>query len=193
MDHTLLIIKEMIMTQKRYRVTASPADVISGQVGQAEKNISRLFDQLRKKEKAVLFIDEIESLVPRRKANRSTIMQRVISQILSEIDGLSGRSEGNTLFIIGATNEVSMIDPAMLRPGRFDTCIYVGPPNHDARRTLLQSALMSRPISGNLNIEELANRTEDMTGAEINELANKAADILSKSCLFVTNHLGTPG
>ena len=154
----------------------SPSDVISGQVGQAEQNISRLFEQLRKQCKAVLFIDEIESLVPRRKKNNSTIMQRVISQILSEIDGFKGSNESNTLLIIGATNEISMIDPAMLRPGRFDTHIYVGPPDYEARRKLLQSALMNRPIADNINTEELVEETKGMTGAEINELVNKAAD-----------------
>lgn len=154
----------------------SPSDVISGQVGQAEKNISNLFEKLRQQKKAVLFIDEIESLVPRRKKNSSTIMQRVISQILSEIDGFKSSHDNNTLFIIGATNEITMIDPAMLRPGRFDTHIYVGPPDYKARRKLLQDALKNRPIADDINIEELVTKTNGMTGAEINEVINKAAD-----------------
>jgi len=153
-----------------------PSDIMSGQVGQAEKNVSQLFAILRNQRRAVLFIDEIESLVPARKRNNSTIMQRVISQILGEVDGLRKGPDGHTLFLIGATNEPGMIDPAMLRPGRLDTKIYVGPPDAAARRKLLGHLLGSRQTAVDLNIDDLVARTEGLTGAEIKELVSKAAD-----------------
>ena len=153
-----------------------PSDVMSGQVGEAEKNIAQLFATLRRHPRAVLFLDEIESLVPSRKRNGSTIMQRVISQILGEVDGLEKRPDGHVLFLIGATNEPGMIDPAMLRPGRFDTKIHVGPPNAAARHQLFQALLADRPVADEVNVAELAARTNGLTGAEIKELIGKAAD-----------------
>jgi len=153
-----------------------PSDIMSGQVGQAEKNVSNLFVILRDERRAVLFIDEIESLIPARKRNNSTIMQRVISQMLGEVDGLQKGPDGHTLFLIGASNEPEMIDPAMLRPGRLDTKIYVGPPNADARRQLFGYLLSTRQTADDLDIDELVIQTEGLTGAEIKELVNKAAD-----------------
>ena len=153
-----------------------PSDIMSGQVGQTEKNIALLFDTLRKEDRAVLFLDECESLVPSRKRNGSTIMQRAISQFLAEIDGLQSRNGSHTLFLIGATNEPGMLDGAMLRPGRLDTKIYVGPPNAQGRRKMFDVFLAKRPVSEDLNIAALVARTDGMTGAEIKELVNKAAD-----------------
>ena len=153
-----------------------PSDIMSGQVGEAEKNIARLFDTLRQQPRAVLFLDEIESLIPSRKRNSSTIMQRVISQILGEVDGLEKKPEGHVLFLIGATNEISMIDPAMLRPGRFDTKIHVSPPNAAARRQLFQAFLADRPVAHDVNFDQLVVATDGLTGADIKELVGKAAD-----------------
>ena len=170
-----------------------PSDVMSGQVGQAEKNISHLFTILRGERRAVLFIDEIESLVPSRKRNNSTIMQRVISQILGEVDGLQESPNGHTLFLIGASNVPEMIDPAMLRPGRMDTKIYVGPPNAAARRKILEALLDSRQTATDLNVDEFVTQTDGLTGAEIKELISKAADeafissITTNQCQQITN------
>jgi len=153
-----------------------PSDIMSGQVGEAEKNIARLFETLHRQPRAVLFLDEIESLVPSRKRNGSTIMQRVISQILGEVDGLEKKPDAHVLFLIGATNEPGMIDSAMLRPGRLDTKIHVGPPNAAARRRLFQTLLADRPVADDVNADQLAARTDGLTGAEIKELIGKAAD-----------------
>ena len=153
-----------------------PSDIMSGQVGQAEKNILHLFTILRGERRAVLFIDEIESLVPSRKHNHSTIMQRVISQILGEVDGLQKSPDGHTLFLVAASNVPEMIDPAMLRPGRLDTKIYVGPPNAAARRKMLETLLGSRQTATDLNVDDLVTETDGLTGAEIKELVSKAAD-----------------
>lgn len=153
-----------------------PSDIMSGQVGQAEMNVARLFETIRREKKAVLFIDEIEALVPSRRKNGSTIMQRVISQILGEVDGLSLKKNGNTLMIIGATNELGMIDPAMLRPGRFDKKIFVGPPDSAARAKLLEIALCDRPVAPDMEFQKLVDQTEGMTGAEIVEFVSRVAD-----------------
>lgn len=131
---------------------------------------------LRQERRAVLFIDEIESLVPSRRRNRSTIMQRVISQILGEVDGLSARPPNHALLLIGATNEPDMIDHAMTRPGRMDACIYVGKPNHEARRQILSANLEGRPVGDDVDSELLTSKTEGMSGAEIKNLVERAVD-----------------
>ena len=102
-------------------------------------------------------------------------MQRVVSQILGEVDGLASGPPGHTLFLIGATNELDMIDPAMLRPGRFDAKVFVGPPDAPARRRILKNTLRNRPFAKDLKVEDLVKKTEGMTGSEIAELVNGIA------------------
>ena len=153
-----------------------PSDIMSVQVGQAEANIDLLFCTLRREKRAVLFIDEIESLVPSRRRNGSTIMQRVISQILGEIDGLAAKPEGHILLLIGATNEPDMIDHAMMRPGRFDACVYVGKPGREARRQILGMNCRGRPIADDVDLESLSDKTVGLNAAEIKNLVEKAAD-----------------
>ena len=153
-----------------------PSDIVSFKVGESEKNIESLFKKLRKEKKAVLFIDEIEALIPSRKHNGSTIMQRIISTFLTEVDGFNKQSSDNTLFLMGATNEPAMIDPAMLRPGRFDCKIFVGSPDYEARKKLIEIELRGRPTVADFNLDEVAGASKGMTGAEIKELINKAAD-----------------
>ncbi len=153
-----------------------PSDIMSGQVGQAEANIDRLFRTLRRETRAVLFIDEVEALVPSRRRNGSTIMQRVISQILGEVDGLAEAPDGHVLLLIGATNEPDMIDLAMMRPGRFDAKVLVALPNQPARRQILKACLRGRLVSPGVDLEVLAARTEGLSGADLRHLAESAAD-----------------
>jgi len=154
----------------------APADVITSEVGGAERNIAQLFQTVRGSARAVLFLDEIDALVPRRKNNGSTIMLRVISQILGEVDGMRSKKGQSDLLLVGATNEIEMVDPAMLRPGRFDARILVGPPDDDARKVLLQNLLEGLPVAKDNSIAELVRRTEGLTGAEIKGFIQQAAD-----------------
>ena len=149
---------------------------MSGQVGEEEKNVQLLFQTVRSHDRVVLFLDEVEALVPSRRKNGSTIMARVISQFLSEVDGLGSNYSGNTLLLIGATNEPDMLDLAMLRPGRFDTKIYVGPPDQKAREHILRLLLGNRPLAADVRIVKLAETTQGQTGAEICHFVQQAAD-----------------
>jgi SpoVK/Ycf46/Vps4 family AAA+-type ATPase len=153
-----------------------PPDIMSHQVGDAEKNVQRLFQTVRANSRAVLFLDEVEALVPSRRRNGSTIMARVISQFLTEIDGLSSSSDRDVLLLIGATNEPDMLDQAMLRPGRFDAKVYVGPPNASAREQILRLCLKNRPVSEDVHVPLLVQMTEGKTGAEIRSLVQQAED-----------------
>lgn len=116
----------------------------------------------------MLFIDKIEALVP--------IQQRVISQFFGEVDGLGSTFNDHVLLRIGAAGEPAMIDPAMMRPGRFDTKVYVGSPDAVAREQILRALLNDRPISDDVAVRTLPDITAQKTGAELRNLVQQAAD-----------------
>ena len=125
--------------------TVKPSEIMSKWVGEAEQNVAALFDAARGYERAVIFIDEVESLLPSRGGN-STVMNRVVPQFLAELDGMAGKHPG--LLLIGATNVPWMIDDAAMRPGRFDEKIYVPLPDLPARQRILELNLRGPPPRG---------------------------------------------
>lgn len=152
-----------------------PSEIMSKWVGEAEQNIELLFAEARKYPRAVIFVDEVESLVPKRRESGSTVMQRVVPQILQELQGFDKR-EGALLFV-GATNEPWALDPAIMRPGRFDEKIYVPLPDLTARHKLLELSLRGRPLASEVSMDELATRLEGYSGADIVNLCAKACAI----------------
>jgi transitional endoplasmic reticulum ATPase len=153
----------------------SPSDILNKWVGESEKNVRRLFEMARSCQRAVIFIDEVEALLPKRHTTQSTIMQRVVPQLLSEIDGFYKEKRRNIL-LIGATNEPWAIDHAMLRPGRFDEKIYIGLPDFQARRKILELNLRDMPLSDDVNLDEIAQKLEDYSGADIAYLCKKVSE-----------------
>jgi len=154
----------------------SPAQVLSKWVGEAEQNIRKLFEAARAEEASVIFIDEIEALVPRRKSDSSSVMQRVVPQILQELEGFDRKADQALLFV-GATNKPWMLDEAVLRPGRLDTKVYVGLPDAPARYRLLEIHLQDRPLAGDVDLGKLCDLLEGYTGADIKNIAHRAASI----------------
>lgn len=154
----------------------SAAQLLSKWVGEAEQNVRKLFDAAKSEEKAVIFIDEIEALVPRRKSDSSTVMQRVVPQILQELEGFD-RSAQRPLLFIGATNKPWMLDEAIMRPGRFDARIYVGLPDAPARFKLLEIHLGDRPLANDVDMGDLCDRLAGYTGADIKSICQQAATI----------------
>jgi transitional endoplasmic reticulum ATPase len=159
--------------------TVSPSDIMSKWVGEAEQNIARLFADARQHSRAVIFIDEVESLIPKRSCSGSTVMQRVVPQILAEMEGFSKekRDETKALLFIGATNEPWSLDSAVLRPGRFDEKIYIPLPDLKARRQILALHLKGKPLSDDVSLDELAQMLEGYSGADIRRICEKASDI----------------
>ena len=154
----------------------SPADVLSKWVGEAEQNIKKLFDAAAAEPRAIIFIDEIEALVPARRDEGSSVMQRVVPQILQGIEGFDKKSAQPILFM-GATNVPWQLDPAVLRPGRFDEKVYIPLPDLPARRTMLDIYLGHRPVAGDMNLDDLATRLDGFSGADIKYLCDRAATI----------------
>ena len=151
-----------------------PSEIMSQWVGVAEQNIAKLFAEAEGYPLSVVFIDEVESLSPKRRSSGSTVMQRVVPQLLAELDGFEQRR--NPLLLIGATNEPWAIDGAILRPGRLDRLIYVPPPDEAARQCILELNLEEVPLSEDVSLEEVAASTAGFSGADMAALAQRARE-----------------
>jgi transitional endoplasmic reticulum ATPase len=154
----------------------SPADILSKWVGEAEQNIKKLFDAAAAEPKAIIFIDEIEALVPARKDEGSSVMQRVVPQILQGMEGFDKKS-GQPILFMGATNVPWQLDPAVLRPGRFDEKVYVPLPDLPGRKKLLEIYLSKRPLAEDVNIDALSQMLEGFSGADIKYICDRAATV----------------
>jgi transitional endoplasmic reticulum ATPase len=154
----------------------SPADVLSKWVGEAEQNIKKLFDAAAAEPRSIIFIDEIEALVPARRDEGSSVMQRVVPQILQGVEGFDKKA-GRPILLMGATNVPWQLDPAMLRPGRFDEKVYIPLPDLPARRKMLDIHLSKRPVAAGIDLNALAQRLEGFSGADIKYLCDRAATI----------------
>ena len=154
----------------------APSEILNKWVGESEKNIRKLFDTARACDKAVIFIDEVESLIPKRRDSEAGgVMARVVPQILAELDGFDVK-EGQCVMFMGATNEPWEIDYAMLRPGRLDEKVYVGLPELPARRKVLELNLKEIPLAADVDLDAIAKRLEGYSGADIAYLCRKTAE-----------------
>ncbi len=152
----------------------SPAQLMSKWVGEAEQNVRKLFDAAKAEAKAIIFMDEVEALVPRRRSSQSSVMTRVVPQILQELEGFDRKSD-RALMFLGATNEPWSLDPAMMRPGRLDAKIYVPLPDAEARFRLFEIYLGKRPLDADVDFSQLVQRTEGYSGADIKAIAERSA------------------
>ncbi|MCY0850549.1 CDC48 family AAA ATPase [Sulfuracidifex metallicus] len=147
-------------------------EVLSKWVGESEKAIREVFKRARQTAPCVVFFDEIDAIAPSRERihGDSGVTDRIVNQLLSEMDGIEAL---NRVIVIGATNRATLLDPALLRPGRFDRIIYVPPPDLKARVDILKVHLKSVPTSPDLNLEEIAKKLEGYTGADIEALVRE--------------------
>lgn len=152
----------------------SPAQIMSKWVGEAEQNVKKLFDAAKSEPKAVIFMDEVEALVPKRRSNDSTVMQRVVPQILQELEGFD-RGAGRALMFVGATNEPWSLDAAMTRPGRLDSKVHIPLPDAEARFKLWEIYLGGRPLADDVDLAVLSEKSAGYSGADIKAIANRSA------------------
>lgn len=149
-------------------------ELLSKWVGESEKAVRETFKKARQAAPTVIFFDEIDAMVPKRgmRTGGSQVGERVISQILTEIDGLE---ELENVIVIGATNRPDLVDPALLRPGRFDRVMMVGAPDEEARREIFKIHTRRTPLADDVDLGELARRTEGYSGADIAAVCKEAA------------------
>ena len=148
-------------------------ELLSKWVGESEKGVREVFRKARQAAPCIVFFDEIDAIAPTRGSHGSDshVTERVISQLLTELDGLEVLSN---VIIIAATNRPDIIDPALLRPGRFDRLLYVPPPDKEARIQILKIHTSKKPLAEDVKLDTLANQTEGYTGADIAALASAA-------------------
>ncbi len=155
-------------------ITIKGPEVFSKWVGESEKAIREVFRKARMAAPAVIFFDEIDSLVPRRGLgfSDSGVTERVISQLLTEMDGIVALED---IVVIAATNRPDMVDPAVLRPGRFDRLIYVPEPDEKSRLQIFKIYTKNMPLAKDVDLTQLATATKYYSGADIEALCREAA------------------
>jgi AAA+ superfamily predicted ATPase len=151
------------------------AEVLDMWVGSSERNIASIFEVARRNRPCVLFFDELDALGHKRSQLRGggAAMRGVVNQLLAELDGIASDNEG--LFVLGATNHPWDVDPALLRPGRFDRKLLVLPPDRPARLAILRVALRGRPTE-DVDLEQVARRTDGLTGADLGLICESATE-----------------
>jgi len=147
-------------------------EIMSKFYGESEQRLREIFDEAQKSAPSIIFIDEIDSIAPKRSEVTGEVERRVVAQLLAMMDGLKERGQ---VIVIGATNRVDAIDSALRRPGRFDREIEIGVPDRAGRIEILQIHIHNMPIGQDVNPDELADRTHGFVGADINALCKEAA------------------
>ncbi len=154
-------------------ISVKGPELLSKWVGESEKGIREVFRRAKQAAPCIVFFDELDALAPRRgNGNDGNVGDRVIAQLLTEMDGIEGR-EG--VIVVAATNRPDMIDPALLRPGRFDLAVELQYPNDQERQAIFAIHLRDRPLAAEVNIAELAKITDGRSGADIEAICRRAA------------------
>jgi transitional endoplasmic reticulum ATPase len=141
-------------------------------VGETERAVRDLFRAARQAAPCVIFFDELDALAPARGMADNQTAERVVAQLLTEIDGIQGL-EG--VVVLAATNRPELIDPALLRPGRFDMLVALPPPDREARLAILRVHTRSTPMARDVDLARIATASEGLTGADLEALCRRAA------------------
>jgi transitional endoplasmic reticulum ATPase len=157
-------------------IAIKSSDLLSKWYGESEQQIARLFARARQVAPCIIFIDEIDSLVPARGMGgggsaEPQVTARVVNTILAEMDGME---ELQSVVLIGATNRPALVDPALLRPGRFDELIYVGTPDNAGRVHILKIHTAKMPLAKDVDLAIIARETERFTGADLEDVVRRA-------------------
>lgn len=163
-------------------ITAKGSELLSKWYGESEQRIAEVFRRARQVAPAVIFLDELDALVPRRgtAVGEPHATERIVNQMLAEMDGLE---ELRRVVVIGATNRPDLVDPALLRPGRFDELIYVPVPDEKARLAIFRVHTRGMALAPDVDLEKLADRTAGYTGADLAEVCRKAGRIALRESL----------
>ncbi|OIB56843.1 AAA family ATPase [Natrialba sp. SSL1] len=146
-------------------------EIVDRYVGESEKAIRKVFERARQAAPSIVFFDEIDAITAARGEGHE-VTERVVSQLLTELDGMR---ENPNLVVLAATNRKDQIDPALLRPGRLDTHVYVGEPDRAAREKILEVHSRGKPLGDDVDLEELAGELEGYTGADLEALVRDAS------------------
>ncbi len=168
-----LLAKAVAAESEANFISVKGPEFLSKWVGESERAVRETFRKAKAAAPSVIFFDEIDAITPMRGLDSdSHVTERVISQILTEMDGLE---ELHNVVVVAASNRPDLLDPAVLRPGRFDRLVYIPPPDLGARKQIYKIHTQAKPLHPDVNLDEVARRSEDYTGAEIAAVCNEAA------------------
>jgi transitional endoplasmic reticulum ATPase len=158
-------------------ISVKGPELLSKWVGESEKGVREIFRRARQASPCVIFFDEIDSIAPVRGLEGSghASTERMVSQLLTELDGID---EMRGVVVLAATNRADMIDPALLRPGRFDKIIYVPNPDIKTREKILELNIQGKPINNDLNLKRIAELTDGFSGADVAAVVNTAISLV---------------
>jgi len=167
-----LLAKAVATESQANFISVKGPEFLSKWVGESEKAVRETFRKARQAAPCVIFLDEIDAVAPvRGTSTDSGVTERVISQLLTEMDGLETL---HNVVVIAATNRPDMIDPALLRPGRFDRLVFIGTPDLAARKEIIRIHTKGKPLDKDVDLDKLATKMENFTGAEIAAVCNEA-------------------
>ena len=155
-------------------------EVMSKFYGESEKRIRDIFEEAEKTAPAIIFIDELDAIAPKREEVMGEVERRVVSQLLTTMDGLKSRGK---VVVIGATNRVNSLDPALRRPGRFDREIELNVPRKEGRLSILKIHTRGMPLNKDVNLDEMASVTHGFVGADLEALCKESAMIVLRRIL----------
>ncbi len=175
-----LLARAVAYETEAHFITISGPEIMSKFYGQSEENLRKVFEEAKEMAPSIIFIDELDSIAPKRGEVTGEVERRVVAQLLSLLDGLEGRGE---VIVIGATNRVNDIDPALRRPGRFDREIEIGVPDTDGRYDILLIHTRGMPLYGDIDLRLMAEKTHGFVGADVQALAKEAAMLAIREIL----------
>jgi transitional endoplasmic reticulum ATPase len=152
--------------------TISGPEIMSKYYGESEERLREVFEDAEENAPAIVFVDELDSIAPKREEVSGDVERRVVAQLLSLMDGLEERGR---ITVIGTTNRVDAVDPALRRPGRFDREIEIGVPDRDGREEILQIHTRGMPLGEDVDLERYAENTQGFVGADLESLAKESA------------------
>jgi len=167
-----LIAKAVASETNTHFININGPEIMSKYYGQSEENLRKVFDEAEKNAPAIIFIDEIDAIAPKRGEVTGEVERRVVAQLLALMDGLKGRGK---VIVIAATNRPDALDDALRRPGRFDREIEIGVPNAEGRKEILQIHTRGMPLSKNIDLKEISKTTYGFVGADLEALCREAA------------------
>ena len=167
-----LLAKAVANESDAYFIAINGPEIMSKFYGESEQRLREIFEEAKKNAPAIIFIDELDAIAPKRDEVIGEVERRVVAQLLALMDGLEARGQ---VIVIGATNRPNALDPALRRPGRFDREIEVPMPDKQGRLEILQIHTRHMPLAEDVNLEELAEMTKGYTGADLAALAREAA------------------
>ena len=162
-------------------ISVKGPELLSKWVGESEKGVREIFRRARQASPCIIFFDEIDSIAPiRGLEGDSMVAERVVSQLLTEMDGIQSLSG---VVVLGATNRSDIVDPALLRPGRFDKILYIPLPDKKTRTSILEMSSKNKPLSKDVDFEKIAELTEGFSGAETHSVVNVAVSFVLQKYL----------